>query len=170
MFFAFSQILIFYFIFLINHSLWNFSVSLKNKEKYFSVILDYHCGFICKYLSVIISVISVSFQCHKNFQCDFQCNNFIVIAIPIHIALLIPWIKSSGLTAHNWQKWKRVFLTCPCHKIYRDEAVGLKSCKYTWKNYDFCENVKFGAISWKFDILSIAAYEFKNSFAHVWHI
>ena len=37
------------------------------------------------------------------------------------------------LTAHNWQKWKRVFLTCPCHEIYRDEAVGLKSCKYTWK-------------------------------------
>ena len=37
------------------------------------------------------------------------------------------------LTAHNWQKWKRVFLTCPCHKIYRDEAVGLKSCKNTWK-------------------------------------
>ena len=31
------------------------------------------------------------------------------------------------LTAHNWQKLKRVFLTCPCHKIYRDEAVGLKS-------------------------------------------
>ena len=37
------------------------------------------------------------------------------------------------LTTHNWQKWKRVFLTCPCHEIYRDEAVGLKSCKYTWK-------------------------------------
>ena len=37
------------------------------------------------------------------------------------------------LTAHNRQKWKRVFLTCPCHKIYRGEAVGLKSCKYTWK-------------------------------------
>ena len=37
------------------------------------------------------------------------------------------------LMAHNWQKWKRVFLTCPCHKIYRDKAVGLKSCKYTWK-------------------------------------
>ena len=34
------------------------------------------------------------------------------------------------LTAHNWQKWKRVFLTCPCH---RDEAVGLKSCKFAWK-------------------------------------
>ena len=39
----------------------------------------------------------------------------------------------SVLTTHNWQKWKRVFPACPCHKIYRDEAVGLKSCKYTWK-------------------------------------
>ena len=37
------------------------------------------------------------------------------------------------LTGGNWQKWKRVFLTCPCHKIYRDEAGGLKSCKNTWK-------------------------------------
>ena len=37
------------------------------------------------------------------------------------------------LTGGNWQKWKRVFLTCPCHEIYRDEAVSLKSCKNTWK-------------------------------------
>ena len=37
------------------------------------------------------------------------------------------------LTGGNWQKWKRVFLTCPCHEIYRDEEVGLKSCKNTWK-------------------------------------
>ena len=37
------------------------------------------------------------------------------------------------LTGGNWQKWKRVFLTCPCHEMYRDEAVGLKSCKSTWK-------------------------------------
>ena len=42
-------------------------------------------------------------------------------------------VRKIQLTAHNWQKWKRVFLTCPCHKIYRDETVGLKSCKYTWK-------------------------------------
>ena len=35
------------------------------------------------------------------------------------------------LTTHNLQKRKRVFPTCPCHKIYGDEAVGLKSCKYT---------------------------------------
>ena len=39
----------------------------------------------------------------------------------------------TGLTGGNWQKWKRVFLTCPCHEIYRDEAIGLKSCKNTWK-------------------------------------
>ena len=26
----------------------------------------------------------------------------------------------AGLTPHNWQKWKRVFLTCHYHKIYRD--------------------------------------------------
>ena len=37
------------------------------------------------------------------------------------------------LTGGNWQKWKRVFLTCPCHEIYRNETVGLKSCKNTWK-------------------------------------
>ena len=65
----------------------------------------------------------------------------------------------SQLTGGNWQKWKRVFLTCPCHKIYRDEAVGLtKKLQKYLKNYDICENVKFGAISWKFDILSITAY------------
>ena len=28
----------------------------------------------------------------------------------------------------------RLFLTCPCHEIYKDEAVGLKSCKYTFEN------------------------------------
>ena len=29
------------------------------------------------------------------------------------------WYNIS-LTGGNWQKWKRVFLTCPCHEIYRD--------------------------------------------------
>ena len=43
------------------------------------------------------------------------------------------WQINFELTGGNWQKWKRVFLTCHCHKIYRDEAVGLKSCKNTWK-------------------------------------
>ena len=30
-------------------------------------------------------------------------------------------------------KMKKSILTCPRHEIYRDEAVGLKSRKYTWK-------------------------------------
>ena len=61
-------------------------------------------------------------------------------------------IMKVALTAHNWQKWKRVFLTCPCHKIYSEGAVGLKSCKLYFKNYDFCEYVKFVEISWKFEM------------------
>ena len=32
-----------------------------------------------------------------------------------------------------------------------------KKLEIYFKNYDFCEYVKFGAISWKFDILSITA-------------
>ena len=77
------------------------------------------------------------------------------------------------LTAHNWQNWKSTFLTCPCHEIYRVKAFALKNYKLYLKNYDFCEYVKFGAISWKFDILSITAeskLESKNPFAHMWHI
>ena len=51
--------------------------------------------------------------------------------------LIIAWSTASAgkliavLTGGNWQKCKRVFLTYPCHKIYWDKAVGLKSCKYT---------------------------------------
>ena len=41
--------------------------------------------------------------------------------------------------------------------MYREEAVGLKGSNYTWKNYDFCEYVKFGAISLKIYILAITA-------------
>ena len=48
-------------------------------------------------------------------------------------SIRIPHPQVKDLMAHNWQNWKRVFLTCPCHEIHRDEAVGLKSCKYTWK-------------------------------------
>ena len=54
------------------------------------------------------------------------------------------------LMAQNWQKLKSTFLTCPCHKIYRVEAVNLKSSNYTFKKImifvkmwnlgQFCEN------------------------------
>ena len=64
------------------------------------------------------------------------------------------------LTAHNWQKWKKkksIFLTYPCQKIYRVEAVGLSISNNTLKKYNFCEHVKFRAIWWKIDILWITA-------------
>ena len=41
------------------------------------------------------------------------------------------------------------------------------------KNYDFCEYVTFGAISWKIDILQVTAwlkFKSKSSFAYMWHI
>ena len=31
-------------------------------------------------LLIFFSVVSMAFKCHKNFQCDFQCQNFIVRA------------------------------------------------------------------------------------------
>ena len=75
----------------------------------------------------------------------------------------LSWVPSPDLLvdAYNWQKWKSTFLKCPCRKIY-------------FKHYDFSifsKYVKFGAISWKFNILSIAAlsnFESKNPFAHMW--
>ena len=79
----------------------------------------------------------------------------------------------STLTAHNWQKWKSIFPVCRGHKIYCFyivEAVSPRNFNNTFKNYNFCEYVKFWAISWKLDILSITS-EFKfaseNSFAHM---
>ena len=56
------------------------------------------------------------------------------------------------VTVQNWQKWKSTFLTCPCHKIYREEAVDLKSSNYTlkvmifvnmWNLGQFLENLIF---------------------------
>ena len=42
-------------------------------------------------------------------------------------------MQINGLKGSQLAKMKKstIFLTCPCHEIYRDEAVGLKSCKYT---------------------------------------
>ena len=66
--------------------------------------------------------------------------------------------RPSGLlTGGNWQKWKRVFLTCPCHKIHRDEAVGLKSCKNTWKITMFVKMWNLGQYRENLIFLSITA-------------
>ena len=38
------------------------------------------------------------------------------------------------LTAHNWQNWKRVFLSCHCH-VYSVEAVGRNPILIFWKTW-----------------------------------
>ena len=83
------------------------------------------------------------------------------------------FVHRNSLMAHNWQKWRSRFLTCPCHKIYREEAVGLKSSSYTLNNKIFVNIWNLGQFCKKKDILSITAllkFKSKNPFAHIWHI
>ena len=77
-------------------------------------------------------IMGIQFQGHPVNSAVAYLLNFYVC---FHQCLFIikTFRESRLLTGGNWQKWKRVFLTCPCHEIYRDEAVGLKSCKNTWK-------------------------------------
>ena len=65
-------------------------------------------------------------------------------------------LQQNNLKAHNWQKWKKIFLTCPCNEIYRNEEQLVEKIANILKNLQ-CDYVEFGAIAWKFDILSIAA-------------
>ena len=48
------------------------------------------------------------------------------------------------LTAHNWQKWKSIFLTCPCHEIYMEEAIDQKSPNYTLEIMIFAQILNLG--------------------------
>ena len=106
----------------------------------------------------------------RNNQRGNQSYFFVKIST-IHLNHVFPkWLLSSvcrlfkwwtwTLTAHNWRKSR--FLTCPCHTIHRVEAVALSLSNYTWKNCDFCEFVKF----WE----NLTFVEYKNAFAHMWHI
>ena len=62
------------------------SVSLNNKVKYFSVIiLDYHCGFLCKYFSVCFPCL---FSVTKNFSVIFS----VMISWCME-TLLIGWVQ-----------------------------------------------------------------------------
>ena len=55
-------------------------------------------------------------------------------------------VRGVGTTPLRRTRVNGTFLTRPCHKIYTVEAVGLKKFQLYFKNYDFCENLKFGAI------------------------
>ena len=106
-------------------------------------------GGICNITNITTAL---SFKAQHNTQPESSNHNTKVQwwamhnAISMHVYSATRWECSTklALTGGNWQKWKRVFLTCPCHKIYRDEAVGLKSCKYTWKITKFVKMRNLG--------------------------
>ena len=128
----------------------HFEPNFQHKSKFFLILQNF---ILCRSGVVKLSISSQIFNATENF---WILPNFILHRSGMVINLISEpnfqhkseffWILSNFifpclLTGGNWQKWKRVFLTCPCHKIYRDEAVGLKSCKYTWKITKF---VKMG--------------------------
>ena len=97
--------------------------------------LDQDCSR--QHLSTDVSS-EVGFWYANNIPLFIQCLCWYHIKVLEGLNEHISWALRSisngaSLTGGNRQKWKRVFLTCPCHEIYRDEAVGLKSCKNTWK-------------------------------------
>ena len=51
-----------------------------------------------------------------------------VVLVKYLFKIKIPQINGSQLTGKNE---KGIFLTCPCHKIYRVDAVGLSISNYT---------------------------------------
>ena len=57
---------------------------------------------------------------------------------------------TNSLTGKNE---KSTFHTCHCHELYREEAVVKKKFQLYFEDYDFCEYVKFGAISLQINIL-----------------
>ena len=67
-------------------------------------------------------------------------HNILGSSLQLEFILLIYYY----LTTHNWQKWKSTFLTCPCHKIYSEQAVGLESSNYTLKITIFMNMWNFG--------------------------
>ena len=76
-------------------------------------------------------------------ECQIYCSDFIERWI-LRPSWAISWcfevehnveclISQDQFNDSQLAKWKGVFLTCPCHKIYRDEAVGLINSNYTSK-------------------------------------
>ena len=87
-----------------------------------------------------------------NFTSSHWWNWGIMLSLRIHVEL-------DSLKGSQLAKYKSIFPTWRCHKIYigyiyRVEAGGLKSSKYTSKFNFFCEYVTFGEISWKIYILT----------------
>ena len=153
---------LFYFIFGLGESSPNY---ILNEQK---CILSFYY-FLC---------LKVNLDLEKTNQLDESSPNFIFAVVNLDPIILekrwivdkswpndfvekvnrgedLRWVVSRcpvtrALTAHNWQIWKRVFLPCPWHKIYRVEAVGLKSSNYTWKIMTFANMWNLGQFREKF--------------------
>ena len=85
----------------------------KKKQWYLSKYLI-NSHYIGKYVAAIFRL------------CVIFAYIFVIRLRDGSLTIDINWTdKITLLTAHIWQKWKSVFLTCPHNEIYT-EAVGLK--------------------------------------------
>ena len=78
-------------------------------------------------------------------------------------------LRCNSLMAYNWHEKLYSWQAAAIKFINKVEAVGLKISNIA-KNYDLCEYVKFGTISWKIGILPVTAwikFESKISFVHL---
>ena len=118
----------------------NIFTSCHDKFQNWPIILQHNTSSYFLFISKQISEMTN----HRNPPASLMSNfstthTFLLLFFLLQIFEPVICLLSTSLnipiplTAHNWQKWKRVFLTCSCHEIYRDEAVSLKRCKYTWK-------------------------------------
>ena len=93
--------------------------------------------------------LSLGFQlCHASFKSSHLSKNTGISCATIHLTnkyLNLEFqLYRTSFNGSQLAKGKRIFLTCPCHKTYRDESVGLKSCKYTWKIMKFVKMWNLG--------------------------
>ena len=87
--------------------------------------------------------------------------NVIVIRDLIALNINVCTSDMTSLTAHNWQNWNKVFLSCYCHEICRVEAVGLK------KNYNCTWKIMISVNMWNLEQFLENQY-FANNFFKVW--
>ena len=56
-------------------------------------------------------------------------------------AAFVTWVSTARSLTAQWQKWKRVFLTSPCHKILEGRSSWSKKFQLYLKNDGFFANM-----------------------------
>ena len=97
---------------------------------------DFDCGFFFLLLlffsgvgaiRLVYIILLLLFCCtFLKMSCEWRKIEHFSVHYDQFLLNLFRKLTTLLLMANNWQIWKRIFLTCPCHEIYRDEAVGLK--------------------------------------------